>query len=405
MESNLTPEEFAIQILNPKGYGGHTDACIIGEYYNIQIWILDVDWRQAHITAETPSGKRCFMRNSNGDNPLLSHYDLLVARGPGRERSVFDCNDEGALQAALDLTGCSPPRDQEKQAASVPPKMPQEAVGSSNKKRGKPNVATTENGEVCDSRPAKRIRTSATSMAIPHSESDENLQDAPVLRSKTNANATVDVKPGWKAMGNADKAAFKPANDEDGESSLSDLDSTAGVYAEFDDEAQWEKMDIGSEGENALLDPDFSSDDDAESDGFDLESVYGDEDDQDPESTCVDAVLDLEDGSEGASESEDEDELGDPVYGEFMTSPEPLLVNDNVALGGAEKGRYPLALICLRVSWRLQLIGPVLMDPIAPNQTQRMNSSPSLISGSVGFIVRIWTHWFPCMKDTYVPKL
>ena len=35
---------------------------------------------------------------------------------------------------------------------SVPPRAPQEAVGSSNKKREKPNIATTESGEVCDSR-------------------------------------------------------------------------------------------------------------------------------------------------------------------------------------------------------------------------------------------------------------
>ena len=41
----------------------------------------------------------------------------------------------------------------------VDAKTPQETVGASNKKRGKPNVAITGSDEVSDSRPTKRIWT------------------------------------------------------------------------------------------------------------------------------------------------------------------------------------------------------------------------------------------------------
>ena len=77
------PEDYPIRILDPKEYGGFIEAFMLGECYNIQIWILDVDSRPRAQTYTTPD----IYPATTGASGARIHpsYPVLKARQAGSE--------------------------------------------------------------------------------------------------------------------------------------------------------------------------------------------------------------------------------------------------------------------------------------------------------------------------------
>ena len=97
---------------------------MLSEHYHIQICILNVASGIVNCFADdVTTGPRCFLRYMNGDNALLSHYDLIMSGGPGPASPVFRCDDESSMQAVRELCDCVTPRHLRKLDLDVPGKV------------------------------------------------------------------------------------------------------------------------------------------------------------------------------------------------------------------------------------------------------------------------------------------